>query len=210
MSWFKRYGVYILVALLLSALVGFLVFLVLQPEVKGRANGTCTDYHTTKSKLYTWIEYYMDDREELPIVNVNATVRINESAYYIIDICALVEYFQNQDLSFQVPYSCIEIEGPNNDNCDGGNCSCYLDSHYIWAIDDNGAINSTCVGEECYANNEDGFQDVWTCYEEAHDLLSDSRGAIIGGCIGFAITLFLCVRFKRRPQSPAGPDDEGT
>jgi len=203
-NWLKRYGICIFIALFLSALVGFLVFLVLQPEVKGRANGTCMDYHTTKGQLYTWIEYYMDDYDELPIVNVNATVRINENEYYIIDVCTLVEYFEHQDLSFKVPYSCIEIEGPNNDNCDGGNCSCYPDSHYIWTIDDNGTINSTCVGEECYANNEDGFQDVWTCYEEAYNRPSNLHAVIGGGIsciIAFLLILMFCRYAKRKRQN---------
>jgi hypothetical protein len=52
------------------------------------------------------------------------------------------------------------IEGSDNDNCDAGCGGCLAASHYIWAADEYG-IYSTCVGADCEANGEDGYQGVW-------------------------------------------------
>ena len=59
------------------------------------------------------------------------------------------------------PENCISIPGADNDNCDGGNCSCYNNAHYIWTVDVNGSVHSACTGDKCRASNTDGYQGIW-------------------------------------------------
>ena len=115
-------------------------------------------YDCTKLEFQTAVDDYKENHDgELSIIN--GTVSINGTLYYIIDACLLIG--PNRGLH-NVPDSCAAINGSNNDNCDGGGCSgCYDDCHYIWAVDDYGNVISTCIGEECKANSEDGDQNIW-------------------------------------------------
>ena len=90
---------------------------------------------------------------------ISGTVTINGSVYNIIDICPLLT--SEGGLLRQVPDGVISINDSNNDNCDSGCLGCDASFSYIWAVDDEGNVYSTCVGEECTASGEDGYQDVW-------------------------------------------------
>jgi hypothetical protein len=48
-----------------------------------------------------------------------------------------------------------------DDNCDGGCGGCRNTSHYIWVVASNGSVLSTCVGDGCKANGQDGYQGIW-------------------------------------------------
>lgn len=100
--------------------------------------------------------YYMDNEGALP--TTNGTVNISGYDSQIIDICALLTS-AGGNLS-EVTECLTSLDGPDNDNCDAGCGGCSAANHYIWAIDDYG-IYSTCVGDDCDANGEDGFQGVW-------------------------------------------------
>ncbi len=92
----------------------------------------------------------------LPVIGDNATVAIGSESCHIIDICKLKDA-----KLIPAPDSCVKLDGDGNDNCDGGNCSCYNDAHYVWALDSNGSVCSICIGDKCRASNADGYQGVW-------------------------------------------------
>jgi hypothetical protein len=102
------------------------------------------------------VAYYYDHDGELP--TINGTVNISGYDSQILDICALLTTAEG-GLN-DVPEGVASVSDSDNDNCDAGCEGCSAASHYVWAIDDYG-IYSTCVGDECDANGEDGFQGVW-------------------------------------------------
>jgi hypothetical protein len=55
----------------------------------------------------------------------------------------------------------LALVGPGMDNCNGNkSLGCANDHHYIWIVDANGSVSSTCVGKGCTSNNS-GYQGVW-------------------------------------------------
>lgn len=101
-------------------------------------------------------EYRTANNGSLPTVGSGAVI-VDDEQQYIIDLCSLIE----SKLLPYPPENCISISGADNDNCDGGNCSCYNNAHYVWAVDPNGNVHSACIGDKCRANNADGYQDIW-------------------------------------------------
>lgn len=109
-------------------------------------------------KIPNAVRAYQDDNDgKLPVIN--ATVNIGGHDFQIVDICALLT--SGDSMLSDVPVGLASVNGSGNDNCDAGCEGCKSDYHYIWAVDDEGNVYSTCVGDECEANGEDGFQDVW-------------------------------------------------
>jgi hypothetical protein len=105
---------------------------------------------------YAVYAYYYDHDGTIP--TINGTVNISGYDVQILDICALISTAEG---GFnKVPEGVASIDGPDNDNCDSGCTGCSAASHYVWAVDDYG-IYSVCVGDDCEANGEDGFQGVW-------------------------------------------------
>lgn len=102
------------------------------------------------------IAYYYYNEGTLP--TINGTVNIDGYDCQILDICALL--ISAGGILNEMPEGVASIDGQDNDNCDSGCAGCSAESHYIWAIDDYG-IYSVCVGDDCEANGEDGFQGVW-------------------------------------------------
>lgn len=115
-------------------------------------------YGDWADKLQSAVDGYSDGHGgDLPLVSYDAQVVIDGDAMYIIDICALL----NEEFIIYLPDNCVSVAGNDNDNCDGGNCSCYDSAHYIWALDSGGGIRSTCIGEGCDTSGNDGYQGVW-------------------------------------------------
>ena len=100
--------------------------------------------------------YYIDNDGVFP--TINGTVNVSGYDLQILDICALLT--SAGGILSEVSEGVASVEGSDNDNCDAGCGGCLAASHYIWAADEYG-IYSTCVGAECEANSEDGFQGVW-------------------------------------------------
>lgn len=46
------------------------------------------------------------------------------------------------------------------DNCNGSGAACKTTNHYVWIVDINGNVSSTCVGNGCKTNNS-CYQGVW-------------------------------------------------
>ena len=107
------------------------------------------------------IEYSFNHDHELPptiggksVINTSKGIR----EVWIIDLCAITG---GDRILRAVPEGVTQLPGPDNDNCDAGCEGCNSSYHYIWWMDEGGNVYSTCVGDECDANNEDGYQGVW-------------------------------------------------
>jgi prepilin-type N-terminal cleavage/methylation domain-containing protein len=115
-------------------------------------------YKTLRDQIQDVVIAYTAIHETEPPPTVG-TVNISGNKS-ILDMCSIL---LPGGLLRTAPEGCISINGSNNDNCDSAlNCSgCRATFHYIWAIDSKGNVFSTCVGGDCAANGEDGYQDVW-------------------------------------------------
>ena len=120
------------------------------------------DDNTLQNTIGTWRQRYPDE----PIPIVNGTVAIDGEERTIVDFCYLYGGASSGDMQSLklVPESAISINGADNDNCDNYPKSptlCHRNYHYIWAMDEIGVVYSTCIGDECWSNNESGFQGVY-------------------------------------------------
>ena len=109
-----------------------------------------------------WRQYYPNE----PIPAVNGTIVIDGEERYIVDFVYLVGgTYVGIEPPYQLqPESAILINGSDNDNCDNYPESptyCNRNDHYIWAMDEIGKVYSACIGDDCWANNESGFQGVY-------------------------------------------------
>lgn len=125
-------------------------------------------YSTTREEMRNAVAYYMSDSNnssQLPILNENATFKLTNpnGSYYIINMSPLLT--SNGGILREVPDGCIEIPGPDNDNCDGGAIGCSNTSHYIWGVDNEVNVVSKFVNSSemniCQCNICDGYQGVW-------------------------------------------------
>jgi prepilin-type N-terminal cleavage/methylation domain-containing protein len=108
--------------------------------------------------------YAVEHLGNYPLVG-NTTV-IDGKTLGIIDVCVLLVKNGPGGLFAEVPKGFISLQ--TNDNCDSQvyDCSCNTKAHYIWAIDLDGNIYSSCVDTVlneggCKNTSSDGFQDVW-------------------------------------------------
>lgn len=104
-------------------------------------------------------EYSNAKNGSLPVIGGGAVI-VDGEQQLIIDICALVE----SKFMPSVPASCISLPGADDDNCDGidsDKCSCRDGDHYIWTVDPEGSVNSSCIGLECDEADAGGYQGVW-------------------------------------------------
>lgn len=115
-------------------------------------------YDISRYEVQTSVVSYMIDNDEM-MPTLNSTVSIGGSDYRIVDVCVLL--VADWGMLSEGSISCISINGSDNDNCDAGCEGCQSDYHYVWAVDDEDNVYSTCVGDDCEANGEDGFQGVW-------------------------------------------------
>ena len=152
----------LIVLTILSILAGVVILSV------GGAIGTARKaaYTSVKGQIRTAaVAYSTQHLGTFPLTG-NTTV-IDGKTLGIIDVCALL-LRNNPDggLLGDMPDGCISYE--NYDNCDSQiyDCSCDETSHYVWAIDINGVIYSSCIDTDlneggCTNNGSDGFQSVW-------------------------------------------------
>jgi internalin A len=83
---------------------------------------------------------------------------------YVLDFCYLLGYTGYRDsdfFPFELPICCYGQSGEEGTNFYTGNCSNPYNGHYVWLVDDEGWVCSVCVGDDCWANNESGYQGVW-------------------------------------------------
>ncbi len=96
----------------------------------------------------------------------------DRNAGYVLDLCYLLEYtkgwadgsfYMNERpmVPFELPICCYGQSGEEGTNFYTGNCTNSYKGHYVWLVDDNGNVCSVCVGDDCWANNQSGYQGVW-------------------------------------------------
>ncbi len=149
----------LIVITILLILVGVVILAV--GNVFGTARSTA--YVSVRQQVQTAVVAYSTKHQGAYPLTGNTTV-IDGNTLGIIDACALLA--SSGGMLREVPDGFIST--PDNDNCDSGeyNCSCDLKAHYIWTVDVNGNIYSSCIdtilnGGGCINSSSDGFQGVW-------------------------------------------------
>jgi uncharacterized membrane protein len=153
-KWYQYWLLYLLILVVLLMIVGLWVM-----TIGGHLDTTQESaYGTAKAELQNAVNNYQNKNNGAP-PTINGTVTINGSTYKIINICPLLT--QNEDSLQTIIESLWCGNGSNDDNWDGGCAECKAYSSYIWAVDDEGNIYSTCVGEHCRSSGTNGFQGRW-------------------------------------------------
>jgi hypothetical protein len=141
---------------MLKSHINELVTIELPPEAEDAVE-VSPFYDGAKMQVEVGVMDYVDRTfGDLPITGETITLTNPVGTFNIIDICALLA--SEGGILKDVPESCVDTI---HDNCDMGPCSCNISGHYIWLVDYYGDVYSTCVGTECAANYEDGFQGVY-------------------------------------------------
>jgi|GEM_PF-801484 len=159
------------------ALSGFVIAIVVAAVIiQFYDPGGCyghTRYNSNREQIEAGIHHYMNERANnnaaagVPIVNmsvfaVNGSMVIPSEDYYVAAICPLLTSSKPAGILKQVPATvhsrnCFPDGAnaqPNVTNCSG--CGSYL-----WLTTLNGDVASICIGDECTAHNEDGYQCVY-------------------------------------------------
>ena len=154
----------LVVMLILSVLAGLIVVGV--GNVFAKAGDSA--YDETRHQVEMAVLDYMARTGNRPVTS--DIVQIDGLNYGIIDICVLQMSYSGSDgpgILRQIPVSCADTI---NGNCDNASCmgnissdagGCDPRAHYIWAATLRGGVKSACVGPDCDANNEDGYQGIW-------------------------------------------------
>jgi prepilin-type N-terminal cleavage/methylation domain-containing protein len=153
-----RYG-FTLIELLIVMLILAILAGVVVLSVGGLfQNAGESAYKTLKDQIQSVVTAYSTIHDtELPPTVGTVNISGNKS---ILDMCSIL---LPGGMMRTAPDGCILINGSANDNCDSNaSCSgCQATFHYIWAIDNQGNVYSSCVGSKCNMTNTDGYQDVW-------------------------------------------------
>ena len=158
-KWYKGRSTIPLLAFI--AIICALVFLVVTKIVStgsGTDVGRQAPYNTAREQMQNAVTAYGAwHNGSLPILNGTYT-NANCSNCSVINISTLLT--TNGGMMRMAPDG-LNLSARGNDNC-GGNASlgCKKGSHYIWIVDANGDVYSTCVGKDCASNNS-GYQGVW-------------------------------------------------
>ncbi|MEA1958560.1 MAG: CARDB domain-containing protein [Chloroflexota bacterium] len=114
------------------------------------------DYLTVKGEIQTALDTYTASHNgSIPDTTRSITLLYPAGTFNILDICELIGA---GDLLEGVPTGCRD---DNFDNCDAGTCNCDSGAHYIWLVDLDGNMLSSCMGNDCDTNYTDGYQSVW-------------------------------------------------
>lgn len=123
-------------------------------------------YSQTDSTMQNAVlSYKFEHNGSLPLLNISGEEEGIDIGLWpeggvtahIIDACTLLDEGHLQE----IPPGVKEIEGEDEDNCDGGNCTCRQDAHYVWLVDEWGYVYSVCLGDGCWEGMQDGYQGVW-------------------------------------------------
>jgi hypothetical protein len=155
-KWYRKWYT-VALSLFLFCVSAYFLAMDIKPEIHDSPENM---YNITKHNVKSAVQAYQDKHEgRMP--TINGTVIINGSPCRIIDICALSASESSKlNLLYKATDSCISINGSDNDNCDASCAGCRETSSYIWVIDNDGAVCSTCAGKGCSTSNS-GYQGVW-------------------------------------------------
>ena len=117
-------------------------------------------YEVAKDEVKNAVAQYASDNSgSLPAVNASvAQITIGATDYDIIDLyeCLIAQ----GGILGDIPDSCYEGSGDEDDNCDGDAAAC-PGGHYVWGMDSYGNVYSLCYGTGCTNTSLDGFQGVY-------------------------------------------------
>jgi hypothetical protein len=187
----------------IAFLLGFISLLA--SGTTGYATKT-TSYATVKPQIQNAVIAYMSDHNgELPPHQGTydiSSYRYNESVALtcdVIDICSLIG---GMDLLRAVPDGCYGEKGEAGTNFYSGECDNPNNCDYIWLMDEVGNVYSTCIGDKCDANNEDGYQYVWcgVRYDASPGLLSEYWIVITVGLFLLLLFILAIVSIALRTQ----------
>jgi hypothetical protein len=153
-KWYKNWVNWINIVVLLLFIAFICVIIFLPPEYQHER----PTYNTPREQIQNAVvDYQANHNGSLPTLSGTYT-NANCSNCGVINISALLA--TNGGYLRTAP-DCLNLSTNGNDNC-GGNASlgCKKGSHYIWIVDSNGSVYSTCVGKDCTSNSS-GYQGVW-------------------------------------------------
>jgi len=142
------------------------------------------EYNKAKDYIQNVVrEYMVSHSGEIPpcgdIINTSeCTIQLQSAPQsswiysgYLLDFCYLLNYCIGLPLGescddyeyfpFELPICCYGQSGQEGTNFYTGNCTHPYKGHYIWLVDVFGNVCSVCIGDDCRANNESGYQGVW-------------------------------------------------
>jgi hypothetical protein len=158
-KWYKkRSNRFALMCLVCLACAGAYIALVATQGTDKYYPSPATQYQANKDLVQKAVTAYTENHSgTLP--TLNGTAVINGSVYQIINICPLLT--SQGGMLRQISSGIWSGNDSADDNCDGGCGGCRNTSHYIWVVASNGSVLSTCVGDGCKANGQDGYQGIW-------------------------------------------------
>jgi hypothetical protein len=105
-----------------------------------------------------------------PIIDINVSVNVSGNEvvlgedYYVIAACKLLISSFPKGILKEVPDSCEAGNGVYagaNAQPNITKCAVECAGHYLWLTTETGDIASICIGADCEAHGEDGFQCVY-------------------------------------------------
>ena len=196
-KWYKsRIATYTILAVLVLCLLFVLVDVIGCVCGPGsRHPSPYSSYLGTKEAIYHAVQVHQEEHDgQLP--TVNGTVAIDGADYYIVDMCALL--IDSGGLLHMIPWSCTQLSGGSNDNCDGPCDDCDPSTHHIWVVDADGKAHLTLItGEDCGPNADyalaidDNGEFYYICVNcegcdpDAHYIWAvDADGEVYSTCVG--------------------------
>ena len=220
MNWLKHYKSCILVALIISLVVGCISTSFFKSETFGSDiyTNVLMHYNSMKGAIQNAVTAYIWDHDgERPPHEGNYNISVSDYGYKecdVINICSLIRSldWKRPEALPNVPDGCYGDKGEAGTNfyseeCDNSSWA----GEYVWLMDGEGQVYSTCIGNLCDANNADGYQGVWLGfhYDPPPTWWSEhwkGAAALISiTVLVFFISLFFCVRYSAHHQPPDKP-----
>jgi hypothetical protein len=156
-KWYKKWPFIAAGMVIIAIIISFLVVWVVENQY-GTCCGGTPGYAGVRGLIQDAVSAYMSNTSgALPTLSGTYT-NDNCSSCHVVNMSALLR--TNGGVLRQAPIS-LNLSASGYDNC-GGNASlgCKKGNSYIWIVDTDGSVYSTCVSKDCTTNNS-GYQGVW-------------------------------------------------
>jgi hypothetical protein len=163
-KWYKKRALILAVVLILAVASIYIIDM-----SQGRVYGEpWLAYVASREQIqYAVTNYSETHNSSLPTFNNttwDGTCKNLTAPLYIVNLSQLLTI--NGGLLRSMPSGVYGSSTPGCDNCGGGNSNdsvydCSSSNHYLWLMDQNGTVESICIGKDCKASNVSGYQGVW-------------------------------------------------